>query len=157
MIKLTLRKIPLWIGGIYIASSPLVNGLIKISQQRISTPSAWTDVVIPLLHWGSRWGLGVNTLRGLSLSFSAGEKRQWAHLTIHLSSQSPHPSAFLPLPYCIYFFSKFGGSHFSHRNSFFQLIYVGWILALWLRTVALSMHSSGFLFLQRNTEYKISI
>lgn len=58
------------------SSMLLANGLIKIWQRRISALSARTCVVIPSLHWEDRGGLGVNTWRGLSLPFCAGEKKQ---------------------------------------------------------------------------------
>lgn len=76
-----------------------------------------------------RGGFGVNTYRGLSLSFSSGEKLQQALPTMHLCTLRPLDSSYL--------FT--GVTVFPHWNAFFfpsffffffsQLIYEGCIMA----------------------------
>lgn len=83
---------------------------LRSRNSRISALSARTYVVIPSLHWEGRGGLGVNTSRGLSLSFLC----RWEaapRSTMHLCSlEAPPPK------HSSYLFSGFGGSLFSHRG-----------------------------------------
>ena len=64
---------------------------LRSRNSRISALSARTYVVIPSLHWEGRGGLGVNTSRGLSLSFLC----RWEaapRSTMHLCSLEAPPT-----------------------------------------------------------------
>lgn len=115
----------------------LMNGLIKISQQRFSALPAGTYVVIPSLHWDGRGGLGVNTYRGLSLSLSmqvrsSSSSRSTRHLWKARDHHPPHPPPFHS-PALQLSFHRVRGSLFSHQGNCVSL-HMGWMhYGLWMR------------------------
>lgn len=121
---------------------------LRSRNSRISALSARTYVVIPSLHWEGRGGLGVNTSRGLSLSFLC----RWEaapRSTMHLCSLEAPPPQTQQLSFQrvrgVTIFPPGGNSFFF----FFQLIYDGCIMASEWRIIAFQC---AFLWVSAHTE-----
>lgn len=111
---------------------------LRSRNSRISALSARTYVVIPSLHWEGRGGLGVNTSRGLSLSFLC----RWEaapRSTMHLCSLEAPP----PPNTAAIFSAGSGGHYFPTGGKLFFFFFSAHIrrmhYGLWMKNRSFSM------------------